>query len=120
MGWRAPARSRRATSPGNGKRIARSSSIARFRRSPRALVIVGADRRGAVYGAYDLSEKIGVSPWYWFADVPVQRQANVFVTAGSRRDQPQVRYRGFFINDEEPAFSGWAQAAFRRNQCRDV
>lgn len=78
----------------------------------RALVIVGADRRGAVYGVYDLSEKIGVSPWYWFADVPVPRQANVFVTAGSRRDQPKVRYRGFFINDEEPAFGSWARQHF--------
>lgn len=78
----------------------------------RALVIVGSDRRGAVYGAYDLSEKIGVSPWHWFADVPVARRANVFVTAGSRRDQPKVRYRGFFINDEAPAFSTWAQKKF--------
>lgn len=78
----------------------------------RALVIVGSDRRGAVYGAYDLSEKIGVSPWHWFADVPVARQANLFVTAGSRRDQPRVRYRGFFINDEAPSFSTWAQKKF--------
>jgi hypothetical protein len=74
----------------------------------RALVIVGADRRGAVYGAYDLSEKIGISPWYWFADIPVRKQSNVFITAGSLRDAPKVKYRGFFINDEDPAFSGWA------------
>lgn len=78
----------------------------------RALVIVGSDRRGAVYGAYDLSEKIGVSPWHWFADVPVVKRANVYLTAGSRRDQPKVRYRGFFINDEAPAFSTWAQKKF--------
>jgi hypothetical protein len=83
-----------------------------FPQASRALVIVGADRRGAVFGTYDLSEKIGVSPWYWFADVPVHRQTNVFVTAGSRREQPQVRYRGFFINDEEPAFGGWARKRF--------
>jgi glycosyl hydrolase family 115 (putative glucuronidase)/glycosyl hydrolase family 115 len=78
----------------------------------RALVIVGADRRGAVYGTYDLSEQCGVSPWYWFADVPIEQRANVFVTAGSRRDQPKVRYRGFFINDEEPAFGRWARQHF--------
>jgi len=78
----------------------------------RALVIIGSDRRGAVYGAYDLSEKIGVSPWHWFADVPVVKRANVYITAGSRRDQPGVRYRGFFINDEAPAFSTWAQKKF--------
>ena len=73
-----------------------------------ALVIVGADRRGAVYGAYDLSEQIGVSPWYWFADVPVRKKSNIFITAGSRGDAPKVKYRGFFINDEDPAFSSWA------------
>ena len=78
----------------------------------RALVIVGSDRRGAVYGVYDLSEKIGVSPWYWFADVPVRRQTNLFITAGSRRDQPKVKYRGFFINDEDPSFSSWAKEHF--------
>jgi hypothetical protein len=77
-----------------------------------ALVIVGSDRRGAVFGAYDISERIGVSPWHWFADVPVQRQENVWIPAGSRRDQPKVRYRGFFINDEDPCFSGWAKKKF--------
>ena len=79
---------------------------------PRALVIAGSDRRGAIYGAYDLSEKMGVSPWYWFADVPVARRTNLYVSAGERRDQPGVRYRGFFINDEDPAFGGWAKKKF--------
>lgn len=79
---------------------------------PRALVIVGADRRGAVFGLYDLSGKIGVSPWHWFADVPVVHRDTLNITAGSRQDQPAVKYRGFFINDEAPAFSSWAQARF--------
>jgi hypothetical protein len=83
-----------------------------FPQVERALVIVGADRRGAVYGTYDLSQQIGVSPWYWFADVPIEPRANIFVTAGSHRDQPKVRYRGFFINDEEPAFGSWARQHF--------
>lgn len=78
----------------------------------RALVIVGADRRGAAFGAYDLSEKIGVSPWTWWADVPVARRADLYVTAGTRTDAPKVKYRGIFINDEEPAFGGWGRAAF--------
>jgi len=78
----------------------------------RALVIVGSDRRGAVFGTFDISERIGVSPWHWFADVPVRRQRDVLVPAGSRRDQPKVRYRGFFINDEDPCLSGWAKKAF--------
>ncbi|WP_297508276.1 glycosyl hydrolase 115 family protein [uncultured Caulobacter sp.] len=78
----------------------------------RALVIVGSDRRGAAYGAYDLSERIGVSPWTWWADAPVTRKSDLFVTAGARADHPRVRYRGFFINDEDPAFSGWAKRKF--------
>jgi len=78
----------------------------------RALVIVGSDRRGAVYGTYDISEKIGVSPWYWFADVAVERQSDVYLTDGSRADHPDVRYRGFFINDEDPALSSWAEKKF--------
>lgn len=78
----------------------------------RALVIVGSDRRGAVFGTYDLSEKIGVSPWYWFADVPVERHQNLYVTSGVRIDQPQVKYRGIFINDEDPVLSGWAKKQF--------
>ena len=83
-----------------------------FPHVPRALVIVGADRRGAVFGTYDISEKIGVSPLTWFADVPVKPQANVFITAGSRRDQPRVRYRGIFINDEDPSLLSWEQKKF--------
>lgn len=78
----------------------------------RALVIVGADRRGAVFGTYDISERIGVSPWHWFADVPVARRHDVAIPAETRHDWPRVRYRGFFINDEDPCFSGWAQRAF--------
>ncbi|MET9459757.1 glycosyl hydrolase 115 family protein [Streptomyces canus] len=68
----------------------------------RALVIAGSDRRGTVYGIYDTSERIGVSPWYWWADVPVERRDTVTVPAGRfERREPSVRYRGVFINDEQ-------------------
>jgi hypothetical protein len=79
---------------------------------PQALVIAGADRRGAVFGTYDVSDKMGVSPWYWFADVPVPRSHSLYVSPGQRSDRPGVRYRGFFINDEDPAFSTWAKKHF--------
>lgn len=79
---------------------------------PQALVIVGSDRRGAVFGTYEVSQQIGVSPWHWFADVPVSPRSNVWHPAGIHRDQPKVRYRGFFINDEDPCFSGWAYKHF--------
>jgi hypothetical protein len=78
----------------------------------RALVIAGADRRGAIFGAYDLSERIGVSPWTWWADVPVRVQKDLAVSAGRRVQKPVVKYRGIFINDEEPALAGWARTSF--------
>ena len=84
-----------------------------FPRVDRALIIVGSDKRGTVFGAYDLSGKIGVSPWYWWADVPVRHQANLFVRPGrSTKGEPAVKYRGIFINDEAPALSGWTKEKF--------
>jgi hypothetical protein len=77
-----------------------------------ALVVVGSDRRGAVFGLYDISEKMGVSPLVWLADVSVKRQQNVFFTTGSRADEPKVKYRGIFINDEAPGFEVWTSKKF--------
>ncbi|MCX4767328.1 glycosyl hydrolase 115 family protein [Streptomyces sp. NBC_01275] len=68
----------------------------------RALVIAGSDRRGTVYGVYDTSERIGVSAWHWWADVPVEHRDTVTVSAGTvKRLEPSVRYRGVFLNDEQ-------------------
>jgi hypothetical protein len=79
----------------------------------RALVIAGSDRRGTIFGVYELSEQIGVSPWYWWADVPVKRRKSLHVAAGTRVfDAPVVRYRGIFLNDEAPALSGWTKEKF--------
>jgi len=78
-----------------------------------ALVITGSDKRGTIYGIYDLSEEIGVSPWYWWADVPVQHREALFVKAGKYVEgPPAVKYRGIFLNDEAPSLSGWAQEKF--------
>jgi hypothetical protein len=78
-----------------------------------ALVIAGSDKRGSIYGIYDLSAQIGVSPWYWWADVPVKQQKNLYVIPGKYTDgEPAVKYRGIFINDEAPAFSGWTKEKF--------
>jgi hypothetical protein len=79
----------------------------------RALVIAGSDKRGTIYGIYDLSSEIGVSPWYWWADVPTQHRADLYVRPGARTlGEPAVKYRGIFINDEAPAFSGWTREKF--------
>jgi len=79
----------------------------------RALVIAGSDKRGTIYGVYELSEQIGVSPWYWWADVPTVHRDTVHVRPVRLVDDgPTVRYRGIFLNDEAPALSGWAQEKF--------
>lgn len=78
-----------------------------------ALVIAGSDKRGTIYGIYDLSAQIGVSPWNWWADVPAQKQAALYVLPGLHtQGTPAVKYRGIFINDEAPALSGWSKEKF--------
>ncbi len=73
-----------------------------------ALVIFGSNKRGTIYGMYDLSAKIGVSPWYWWADTPIQRKKNVYVKPGYYSPgEPKVKYRGIFINDENPSLTRW-------------
>ena len=79
----------------------------------RALVIAGSDKRGTIYGIYDLSQQIGVSPWYWWADVPVKPQSTLLIPAGRYSlGEPVVKYRGIFLNDEAPALTGWAREKF--------
>ncbi|WUR14771.1 glycosyl hydrolase 115 family protein [[Empedobacter] haloabium] len=79
----------------------------------RALVIAGSDKRGTIYGIYELSRQIGVSPWHWWADVPATRHAALSVSAARPvTDAPVVRYRGIFLNDEAPALTGWAKEKF--------
>jgi len=74
-----------------------------------ALVIAGSDKRGTLYGIYDLSRQMGVSPWYFWADVPVEQQASLYIKPGVHTNgEPKVKYRGIFINDEMPALGGWA------------
>jgi hypothetical protein len=104
----------------------------------KAMVIVGADVRGTIYGLYDISEQAGVSPWYWWADVPVRTQDGVWALTGQATNvgpggppsqvpppppgapsgglqvlkiqpSPSVRYRGIFLNDEQPALTNWVK-----------
>ncbi len=78
-----------------------------------ALVIAGSDKRGTIYGVYDLSEQMGVSPWYWWADVPPRRHSTLYVKAGRRLlGPPAVKYRGIFLNDEAPCLTGWVNEKF--------
>jgi hypothetical protein len=79
----------------------------------KALVIAGSDKRGTVYGMYDLSKRIGVSAWHWWADVPVKKRPELYVLPGRYTiGEPAVQYRGIFINDEAPALMGWVLEKF--------
>jgi hypothetical protein len=79
----------------------------------KALVIAGGDKRGTIYGIYDLSEQIGVSPSYWWADMPAQHKDALHVKAGKHvQGPPSVKYRGIFLNDESPDLSGWVSHTF--------
>lgn len=79
----------------------------------RALVIAGSDRRGTAFGVFGLSEAIGVSPWYWFGDVPVMQRAALHVGAGTcTAPSPGVKYRGIFLNDEDWGLNPWAEQVF--------
>lgn len=78
-----------------------------------ALVIAGSDRRGTAYGLFSISETVGVSPWYWWADVPVKHRDNIFLNVKTfSSPSPTVKYRGVFINDEDWGLLPWAKHTF--------
>lgn len=78
-----------------------------------ALVVAGSDRRGAVYGIYELSEQLGVSPWYDWADVAPARRESAYMDSGRyTAGEPAVKYRGIFLNDEAPCLTGWVKNTY--------
>ena len=78
------------------------------------LLIAGSDRRGTIYGIYELSRQIGVSPWYYWADVPVKKHQHIYIKKGVYTDgEPVVRYRGLFLNDEAPCLTTWIANTFK-------
>ncbi|HEY3761098.1 MAG TPA: glycosyl hydrolase 115 family protein [Verrucomicrobiae bacterium] len=78
-----------------------------------ALVICGSDKRGTIYGIYDLSEEIGVSPWYFWTDTAPKHHDALFVRAGKYlQGPPAVKYRGIFLNDEAPDLTGWVNEKY--------
>ena len=77
------------------------------------IVIAGSDRRGTVYGIYELSSQLGVSPWYWWADAPVTKRENAWFMKGTYTDgEPAVDFRGLFLNDEAPCLTSWVKNTF--------
>ncbi len=78
-----------------------------------AVIIAGADMRGTIYGIYEISEQLGVSPWYDWADVPVPHGTDISLAAGTYTvPQPGVRYRGIFLNDEAPCLTSWVKNTY--------
>jgi hypothetical protein len=79
------------------------------------LVIAGSDKRGTIYGVYEISQQMGVSPWYWWADVPVPHRDEVWYDGGRIvQPSPTVKYRGVFINDEDWGLKPWSSKNYER------
>ncbi|ALI97838.1 glycosyl hydrolase 115 family protein [Rufibacter tibetensis] len=82
-----------------------------------ALVIAGSDPRGTAFGVFEVSKRMGVSPWYWWADVAPTPQKELFVSAGTLvQGPPSVKFRGIFLNDEDWGLQPWAA----RNMDTDI
>ncbi len=80
------------------------------------LVIAGSDKRGTIYGIYELSRQMGVSPWYDWADAPIRHHDAIYIKSGSYTDgEPAVRYRGIFLNDEAPCLTTWVKNTYGTN-----
>ncbi|KAL7271316.1 hypothetical protein RUND412_005937 [Rhizina undulata] len=82
-----------------------------------ALVIAGSDKRGTIFGIYTISEQIGVSPWYFWADVPPAQKSSIYaIDTVFFQGPPSVKYRGIFLNDEQPALTNWVNDNFPRGE----
>ncbi|MBQ6800030.1 MAG: glycosyl hydrolase 115 family protein, partial [Bacteroidaceae bacterium] len=80
------------------------------------VVIAGSDKRGTIYGVYELCRQLGVSPWYWWADVPVEKQSEAYILRGTYTDgEPAVEFRGIFLNDEAPCLTSWVKNTWGTN-----
>ncbi len=78
------------------------------------IYVVGSDPRGLAYGLFHISKKIGVNPWYWWADIPVQKQSNIDFNENYISRSPSIKYRGIFINDEDWGLKTWAERNFEK------
>lgn len=81
-----------------------------------SMIVAGSDMRGTIYGIYEVSEQLGVSPWYDWADAPVAVRSNVAIQRGNyTAGEPAVRYRGIFLNDEAPCLTSWVKNTYGTN-----
>jgi len=94
-----------------------SQVITDINNQPVGLAIVGSDMRGTIFGIYDISQQIGVSPWHYWADVAPKKRQYIFAPTSTRvAGPPSIKYRGLFLNDEAPALTNWARMTFRDSQ----
>ena len=92
-----------------------------FKGVEKALVLAGSDRRGAAYGLLELSKQMGVSPWYYFADVPPKKKGAIYIKPGRFiQKSPSVKYRGIFINDEMWGLRPWAMNALAPQEGKGI
>lgn len=82
--------------------------------SNQSLFLVGSDTRATVYAIFELAERIGISPWKWWADVTPQNTNTIILKLpkGGIEEQPSVKFRGIFLNDEDWGLQPWAAKTF--------
>lgn len=81
----------------------------------KAIVVVGSDKRGTIYGLYHISEKMGVSPWVYWGDATPDQMDPIYLDESSlavTSKEPTVKYRGIFLNDEAPSLTSWTKKKF--------
>ena len=76
--------------------------------------VVGSDPRGLAYGVFRISEAVGVNPWYWWSDVPVKADKSPMYGEDFVSDEPSIKYRGVFINDEDWGMKTWSERNFEK------
>jgi len=83
------------------------------------LIILGSDKRGTAYGILEISRMIGVSPWVWWADSPIEKKENVVLPEGYKSLQyPSVARRGIFINDEDWGLTPWSYLTYEPSEIK--
>jgi len=85
-----------------------------FPKIKQALLIIGSDKRGTTYGLFRLSEMCGVSPLVFWGDAVPEKKEKIHLEFENDivTKEPSVTFRGFFINDEWPAFGKWCSEKY--------
>ncbi|QOG00581.1 glycosyl hydrolase 115 family protein [Flavobacterium sp. MDT1-60] len=98
----------------NSKEVANQWEKFSIQKEKENLLVIGSDVRGTVYAIFEIAERLGISPWKWWADVHPLKKEKVALQLPRKGiiSAPSVQYRGIFLNDEDWALQPWAAKTF--------